>query len=107
MLILRNERLQATVSSYLNGDSPNPAALSITVTQPSLLGLFTQSSLLGHEHEFSACRTLLGTIFPQYLKIPLNECVLNTFSSYEKVLLHNMDEDGATAAEVEVVAEKK
>jgi hypothetical protein len=48
-LILRNERLQATISPYLNGESPNPAALLITITQSSLLGLFTQSSLLGHE----------------------------------------------------------
>jgi hypothetical protein len=34
LLILRNERLQATVSSYINGESPNPVTLSITITQP-------------------------------------------------------------------------
>jgi hypothetical protein len=48
-MILRNERLLATVSSHLNGENPNPAALSITITQSSLLGVFAQSSLLGHE----------------------------------------------------------
>jgi hypothetical protein len=37
------------ISSYLNGESPNPAALSITITQSSLLGVLAQSSLLGHE----------------------------------------------------------
>ena len=53
LLILRNERLRATISSYLSGESPNPAALSITITQSSLLELFTQSFLLGHEHRSS------------------------------------------------------
>ena len=56
---------------------------------------------------FSARRTLKGTIFPEYFKIFLYGCVSIMFSSHDKVLLHNMDEDGATAAEVEVVAEKK
>jgi|AntAceMinimDraft_5_1070358.scaffolds.fasta_scaffold144024_2 hypothetical protein len=56
--------------------------------------------------KFSACGTLLGTISPLYLKVPLYECVSNIFSSYEKVLLHNMDEGGEAAAEEELVAEQ-
>jgi hypothetical protein len=38
--------------------------------------------------------------------IPLYECVSNIFLSYEKMFLHNMDEDGEVAAEEEVIAEQ-
>jgi hypothetical protein len=55
---------------------------------------------------FSARRTLKGTIFPEYFKIFLYGCVSNMFSSHDKVLLHNMDEDGEASAEEEVVAEQ-
>jgi hypothetical protein len=37
--------------------------------------------------KFSVCRSLLGTIFTQYLEIPLYECFSNICLSYEKVLL--------------------
>jgi prepilin-type processing-associated H-X9-DG protein len=56
--------------------------------------------------KFSAYRTPLGTIFPQYFKIPLFEFVSNICSSYGKLLMRNMDEDGEAAAEREVVAEQ-
>jgi hypothetical protein len=56
--------------------------------------------------KFSACRALLGTIFPQYLKIPLYEFLSNIISSYEKVLLCNMAEDGEAEQEEDVVAEQ-
>jgi len=42
----------------------------------------------------------------RYLKIPLYEFLSNVFSSYERVLLCNKDEDGEAAAEEEVVAEQ-
>jgi hypothetical protein len=44
--------------------------------------------------KFGACRTLLGTIFLQYLKIPLYEFV------------SRMNEDGEAAAEEEMIAEQ-
>ena len=56
--------------------------------------------------KYSACLTFLGTTFPQYLDISLYQSVPNTFLSYEKVLLFNMDEDGEASAEEEVVAER-
>jgi len=56
--------------------------------------------------KFSACRTLLGTIFTQYLNPPHVWVCVEYFSSYEKVLLCIMDEDGEASAETEVVAEQ-
>jgi hypothetical protein len=56
--------------------------------------------------KFSACRALLETIFPQYLKIPKYEFVSNILPSYDKILLCNMDEDVNVYAEEEVVAEQ-
>jgi hypothetical protein len=40
------------------------------------------------------------------LNIPLYEFESNIFSSYDKALLHNMDEDGEAAAEEEVLAKQ-
>jgi hypothetical protein len=57
--------------------------------------------------KFSACRTLLGTIFPLYLNIPLYGRLSNIFSSYNNILLQNMDKNGEAAAEEDVVAEQK
>jgi hypothetical protein len=56
--------------------------------------------------KYSACLTFLGTTFPQYLDISLYQSVPNTFLSYEKVLLFNMDEDGEASAEEELLAKK-
>jgi hypothetical protein len=56
--------------------------------------------------KFSACRALLGTIFPQYLKIPLYYFLPNIISNLEYFLLCNMDGDVEAAAEEEVVAEQ-
>ena len=53
--------------------------------------------------KFSASRALFGTISPQYLNISLYEFVSNIFTSNDKELLHNMDENGEFAAEEEVV----
>jgi hypothetical protein len=51
--VLRGERERERERGGEGGkrESPSPAALSITITQSSLLGLFAQSSLLGHEQE--------------------------------------------------------
>jgi hypothetical protein len=78
-LILRNERLLATVSSHLNGESPNPAALSITITQSSLLGVFAQSSLLGHEHKWPPDQSVVETS-----KWPPDPGVVETSKSVEE-----------------------
>jgi hypothetical protein len=55
--------------------------------------------------KFSAVRILLWTIFPQYLIIPLYEFVSKNASSYEKVLLCNMYEEGDAAAKEDVEVE--
>ena len=52
--------------------------------------------------KYSACRTLLGAISPKYLNIPLYDFLSDILSNYDKVFLHNMDEDGEAAAEEKV-----
>jgi hypothetical protein len=47
-----------------------------------------------------------GDHIPQYFRIPLYECAPNTFLSYKKVSLSNIDKDGEAAADEESVAQQ-
>jgi hypothetical protein len=54
--------------------------------------------------KFIACRALLGTILPRFLKVPLYEFVSNIFSIYEYFSPKNIHEGGEATAEEEVLA---